>query len=478
MSDGITQTKVLSITNKRYNFNPVPNAVQDSIAQSDKDTTYKREFAVRRDTDKVKNFTVSLLDIDTTIINYLNNSLNLQVMDNGELVKVPVIYGSPENWSAVKRDGYLRDNQGKILLPALMIRRKSVENNKDLITFNRYLQYQTVMNYTEKNKYDRFDVLTKNNVFKSKPTRQIFSVSLPNQIKISYECMIWTDFVDQNNKILEQINYSTRDYWGDKERFKFKTLIDSYSIDQEVNEGTDRNVKTTFDISVNAYILNESYVAGLEGVKNTTQKLFTIRKIKLQEQTVADASSMQAVRESTKALGFEDTTDIKDKNTDFEYIDGEGMSLIDRRNPKTPEILRADKGKTNIIKTYFHPAPLSTGAYGENGWLAYDRNYIYIYQYPLGWTRRAIAVFDFDANTGNYISGYDCNGDPIYTQGVRPINTAFRVFQRFADKFYHQVPYESSDYGEDGWISFDGNYFYIYSTGAWRRVPVALFETF
>ena len=474
MSDGITQTKVLEITNRRYNS--VPNQVQKSEAQSGVETGYKREFAVRRDTDTVKNFTVSLLDIDTTIINYLNNSLNIQVMDNGTLIKVPVIYGNPENWTAVKKDGYLRDNQGKILLPALMIRRKSVENNKDLITFNRYLQYQTVMNYTEKNKYDRFDILNKSNIFKSRPTRQIFSVSLPNQIKIGYECIIWTDYVEQNNKILEQINYSTRDYWGDKERFKFKTIVDNYSVEQEVNEGTDRNVKTTFDINVNAYILNESYVAGLNGVKNTTQKLFTIRKIKLKEQAISDSQTMQDIKNNTSIKSFDDTTVIKDKNTDFAYVDGQGMEIVDKRNIKS-DVTR-EKGKQTIIKSYFHAAPLMSRSYGENGWLAYDKDYLYIYQYPLGWTRRAIATFDFDANTGNYISGYDCNGDPIYSQGVRPINTAFRVFQRFPDKFYQQVPYQSEDYGEDGWISYDGNYFYIYSNNEWRRVPVALFEQF
>lgn len=454
----------------------VPNPVQKPEAQSEIKNDFKREFAVRRDTDTVKDFTVSLLDIDTTIINYINTALNLQVMDNGQLVKVPVIYGNPENWTAVKKDGYLRDNQGKILLPAIMIRRKSVENNKDLATFNRYLKYQTVMKYTEKNKYDRFDILNNSDIFPSRPTRQIFSVTLPNQVKISYECMIWTDYVEQNNKLLEQINYSTCDYWGDKERFKFKTLVDSYSIEQEVNEGTDRNVKTTFDLSVNAYILNENYVVGLEGVKNTTQKLFTVRKIKLKEQLVADSATMQEIKNNVSLKSFDDSTVIKDKNTDFEYVDGEGMQSVDKRSIKN-EVTR-EKGKQTIIKSYFHAAPLSTRSYGQSGWLAYDKDFFYIYQYPLGWTRRAIATFDFDPSTGNYISGYDCDGNPIYTEGIRPINTAFRVFQRFPDKFYQQVPYQSSDYGEDGWISYDGNYFFIYSNKEWRRVPVALFEQF
>ncbi len=231
--------------NNVSNPNYAPNPIQNNNNQSDVKKNYNRAYATRRDTDKEKNFTVTLLDIDTAIINTLNNTLRLQVMDNGEVVKVPVIYGNPERWVAMKQYGYIRDNQGKILLPAFMIRRKNVENNKDLATFNRYLNYQTLSNYTEKNKYDRFDLVNKG-VFKSKPTKQIYSVSLPNHVNISYECIIWTDYVDQNNKLLEQINYAAKDYWGDRERFKFRARIDNYSIEQEVNDGEDRNVKTTF----------------------------------------------------------------------------------------------------------------------------------------------------------------------------------------------------------------------------------------
>ena len=123
----------------------VPNPVQKPIAQSDKDISYKREFAVRRDTDKVKDVTIDLHDVDSTMIDYLNNSLNLQVMDNGDVVKVPIIYGSPERWTAMKKDGFIRDNQGKILLPAFMLRRSEVQNNQDRATFNRYLNYQVVV---------------------------------------------------------------------------------------------------------------------------------------------------------------------------------------------------------------------------------------------------------------------------------------------------------------------------------------------
>jgi hypothetical protein len=455
------------------NVNPPPNPIENASAQSDSKKLYNRANATRRDTDKQKNFTVTLLDIDTAIINTLNDTLRLQVNDNGEVVKVPVIYGNPERWFAMKKFGHIRDNQGKILLPAIMFRRKSVENNKELATFNRYLNYETIMNYSEKNKYDRFDLMNKG-VFTSKPTKQIYSVSLPVHVNITYECIIWTDYVDQNNKLLEQINYAAKDYWGDAERFKFRARIDSYSIEQEVNDGEDRNIKTTFDINVNAYLLNENYITNLNGVKNTTQKLFTVRKIMLQENAVASASEMSVIEHNV----IKNNNNLKDSPLDYTDVTGQGtMALKPNEVTNLDGYNKIPSNYQNIVNTPFHPAPKSITDYGENGWLAYDSKYIYVYQYPAGWLKREIATFDYDYSSQTYISGYDCNGNPIYTTAnKRPINTAFRIFQRFPDKFYHQVPYQSSDYGQDGWVSYDGNYFYIYSTSQWRRIPITLFK--
>lgn len=461
--------------NNVNNPNNSPNPIEKGSAQSDVKKYYNRANAVRRDTDKEKNLTITLLDVDTAIMSTLETQLKLQVNDNGETITVPVIYGNPERWFAVKKYGGIRDNQGKILLPAMMIRRKNVENNKDLATFNRYLTYQTIMNYSEKNKYDRFDLMTKG-LFPSKPTKQIYNVSLPVHVNITYECIIWTDYVDQNNKLLEQINYAAKDYWGDRERFKFRARVDSYSVEQEVNEGEDRNVKTTFDLNVHAYLLNENYTTSMSGIKNTTSKMLTVRKVVLQENAVSSTVEMLAIKQNIDAIQNQDNSNLKDKPSDYVDVTGQGTMEV------KPNIITNNDGYNkiepgNIIKTMFHPAPKSQTDYGENGWLAYDAKYIYVYQYPAGWLKREINTFDYDYAAQTYISGYDCNGNPIYTTANRrPINTAFRIFQRFPDKFYHQVPYQSSDYGQDGWMSYDGNYFYIYSQGEWRRVPISLFN--
>ena len=194
----------------------------------------------------------------------------------------------------------------------------------------------------------------------------------------------------------------------------------------------------------------------------------------LQENAVASASEMSTIEHNV----IKNNSNLKDSPLDYTDVTGQGTMAL-----KPNEITNLDgynKIQTdyqNIINTPFHPAPKSITDYGENGWLAYDSKYIYVYQYPAGWLKREISTFDYDYSSQTYISGYDCNGNPIYTTAnKRPINTAFRIFQRFPDKFYHQVPYQSSDYGQDGWVSYDGNYFYIYSTDQWRRIPISLFK--
>lgn len=466
---------------KGVELNPVPNSKQlssdfgevvsdqfqsgdtgrvlgENITSVPKVSPFEKEKAIRRDLDKTKNFSIDLISVDSTILNYMNQRLDLSVMDNGSLVKVPILYASPERWKSVKKDGFLRDNQGKILLPAILIKRTNVSNNKDLMTLNRNLSYEVITKFDQKNKYDKFSILNSKNPYVSKPVKQIYSVVLPDHVLVTYECMIWTDYVDQNNKLLEKINFATHDYWG-LDRFRFRTRIDEYTNTVELGAGEDRNVRTTFNLTVYAYLLPET----IDGVKSTTSKLFTARKIVVKD-GVLNKEEMDDLKEQEKP------------NRPYSYLKNFGVEYVTEDKPTVERPYLFDKPKEEIEKNYFRPAPKSTLDYGENGWLAYDESYIYVYKSPLGWLRRPIAEFDYDGSVNKYVSGYDSCGNPIYVTDYRPISTAFRVFQRFLDKFYHQVPYKSTDYGEDGWISFDGDYFYIYSFSEWRRIPISVFK--
>lgn len=117
-------------------------------------------------------------------------------------------------------------------------------------------------------------------------------------------------FVEQANSIVEKINFATEDYWGDKQRFKFRTSISDYSFQTEVSADTDRVVKTTFSMMVFAYLLPDRY----ENYKSVVQKAFTPRKV------VFDAEAVGPTPEEASRSSF---------NSHLTRLNGNVVPLID-----------------------------------------------------------------------------------------------------------------------------------------------------
>ena len=121
---------------------PVPKA-QSELSQ-DSITAYtnrgKSRIKIERNraenrkvtSDDVKQFSIGLRDIDETIVYYFNNVIKPSVLQNGTRKNVPIIYGSPERWAAVQKDGFYRDKNGKIQAPLIMYKRDSLEKNRSL----------------------------------------------------------------------------------------------------------------------------------------------------------------------------------------------------------------------------------------------------------------------------------------------------------------------------------------------------------
>ena len=145
-----------------------------------------------------------------------------------------------------------------------------MQRNDNLITLNRYLQYPAVKHFSEKNKYDRFSAMSG-----FMPVKEIYSVAMPDHVIINYEFIIWTELIEQGNAVVEAINFATEDYWGDKNRFKFRTSISDYNFETTNDAGQDRIVRSTFSMMVNAYLLPDKF----ENYKSVVQKAFTPRKV-------------------------------------------------------------------------------------------------------------------------------------------------------------------------------------------------------
>ena len=248
-----------------------------------------RENQISLKDDTVKLPLVGLKDIDGAIIHYFNNVIKPSVIQNGSKIDVPVLYGSPERWASVQRDGFYRDKDGKIQVPLIMFKKSSIEKNRSLGNkldgneVNNFIIYEK--KYSKRNIYDRFSILTNR-----QPSKELYGVVVPDYVTITYQCVIFTDYVEQCDKLIEALNFASDSYWGDKERYRFRAMIDSYTPTIEVVQGQDRGVKATFTIKLNGYIITDTYNRDKANLK----KFYSKAQVNFGFETTGDLETLQA----------------------------------------------------------------------------------------------------------------------------------------------------------------------------------------
>lgn len=225
--------------------------------------------------DDVKPFYVGLKDLDETIIYYFDNIIRPFVIQNGERLAVPVVYGDAEKWKSIQKDGYYRDKNGKIMAPLITFRRTGFDPVRSLgnkLDANFPLNFGVFQKkFSQRNVYDNFSVLTNR-----KPQVQYYGVIYPDFVNLTYSLTVYTYYIEQMNRIIESINYAANSYWGDPERFKFRTTIDNYTTAVELQQNTDRVVKSTFDLKLYGYLVPDSIN---KDINNTVKTFFNKTKI-------------------------------------------------------------------------------------------------------------------------------------------------------------------------------------------------------
>ena len=255
---------------------------QYELSKGKKNEAFGRQNDMRRDNDKHKDLTIGLYDLDFAIKWYFDNKIKPRVSDFGKDYNVPVMYGSPEKWRQIQENGYLRDVGGKMLKPIIAYRRTSVTKNRTLgnkIDANApQLYYTQEFKYNTQNRYDQFSVITN-----MQPERTFINTVIPEYVDLTYEVVIWTDFVEHMNSIVESVLYSEGTYWGEPERFKFRTKIDDFTNTTDTLADSDRVVRTTFTLTLFGYIVPDVLVKHLsDHLSNKTtsvQQLNTILEV-------------------------------------------------------------------------------------------------------------------------------------------------------------------------------------------------------
>ncbi len=248
----------------KYNNKPIPR----------KQRILNRGYQYKRSDDASKTLSVNLVDIDSAILFYFENVIKPSVEDNGEHVKVPTMYASPERWNSIQKTGFMRDKKRQIIVPVIAFRRTSIARD-DMIpqdkldANNPHLFYTFEKKFTQENRYDNMS--TQIGLL---PQREYYNVALPDYVTLTYDFIIWTSYIEQMNKIVERITYSDGAYWGDPDKLRFRSRVDSFTDATEVSD-VERLVRTNFSVTLRGYLLPE----GNFDHRSTTQKFLSPKKV-------------------------------------------------------------------------------------------------------------------------------------------------------------------------------------------------------
>ena len=239
-----------------------------------KQRVLNRGYLYSRTADDMGELSVNLIDIDSAIMYYFDSVIQPSVEDNGENVKVPIMYASPERWKAIQRDGFMRDKKRQIITPVIVYKRTSVERDETvpqdkLDANNPNLFYTFEKKYSRSHRYDNFQLQQG-----LLPQKEYYNVMFPDYVNLTYEFIVWTTYMEHMNNIVEKVIYSDGAYWGNPEKLRFRSRVESFSDVTEVSD-VERLVRTNFTVSLKGYLLPK----GNFDHRSTTQKFLTPKKV-------------------------------------------------------------------------------------------------------------------------------------------------------------------------------------------------------
>ena len=225
-----------------------------NIPDAEKQTPINRAQEIQRTSKEfVDDGSFTLLNLDQSILWTIRNIVKPEVIDNGQKVKVPVIWSTAERYNSMKNEGYLRDHRGKIMVPIILVNRTSMAPyeamtpNKDVKNIQT-LHYQK---YSSKNRYSKFSVQQG-----IKPTKELYHVTMPDYMTVQFEITIWCEYLEQVNQLTETFVFHDGKYWGDPSTNKTPFVKGvTYDFAQEISTESDRLVRTTVTLETIAELL-------------------------------------------------------------------------------------------------------------------------------------------------------------------------------------------------------------------------------
>jgi len=244
-----------------------PNALNKSEVSRDEQRSIRSEKGNAKVTikkpggrDAGKSYSITLKDIDTAVINHIRNIMKPVVRESNEIIKVPVMYGNEERWKSVRGRGVLRDKNGVIILPVMVIKRTSVAMNDQMpLSFDNDVRgkYISVIRsksgWSKNNRYDRFSVLTG-----QKPVEEFVKTGMPDFVVCSYNIVMMTAYMEQMNDLNTIWVEHVETYFGDSTSYRFlSSLSGDISDATEMESDGERIIRNELTLEIKGYMIPE-----------------------------------------------------------------------------------------------------------------------------------------------------------------------------------------------------------------------------
>ena len=141
--------------------------------------------------------------------------------------------------------------------------------------------------WSKKNRYDRFAVQ-----FGNKPLQEALVTTTPNFVNITYNFIIWTNFIEQMNPLVEIFEENNNTYWGDSSDYRFMCNIDSIQDASEMNQDGERFIKSEFTVITKAYLLPEDTNSIVTNKVSNLRKVLSPSKVVFGYETDASDSEI------------------------------------------------------------------------------------------------------------------------------------------------------------------------------------------
>ena len=266
------------ITNKQIVSNP--NRGKQTSTRNITNRSGNSRKSIVPGLDITKGYSITLKDVDTAILSHVKKVMRPKIREANETIDVNVMYGNEERWKAVRKNNVLRDKQGTLILPLIMLKRTDIARNElSGQAFKHDVKREHIevirnSQWSKKNRYDRFSVLTG-----QKPQYETLVTGMPDFADITYEFVLWTNFIEQMNPLIEMFMEQSNQYWGNSEQYKFLSSIDSITDASEMNQDGERFIKSTFSLKVGCYLLPEEINSVVTGKISNLQKKLTPSRV-------------------------------------------------------------------------------------------------------------------------------------------------------------------------------------------------------